>query len=150
MYGNVHGTIGAAIVVSTAIITKDVTITYLVGGMVAFLLHDTIDLLGEKSYGNTKTTIVYEAVPFSIFSIMAFLSGVWEMYFYGWFMGNLMDIIDKKLYLSIIFPSKYKSMHLFRCHRRAPKINFTRKQTINATILCSIVTIIMTALIRLL
>ena len=61
--------------------------------------------------------------------------------------GNIMDLIDKKLYLVVFFPEKFKVTRHFRCHRRRPNIQFTRKQTINAVWVCFSIMSLLTAFI---
>ena len=138
MYSNVHGTVGALIVLSVYAVTNDMTTAMVLGGATAFLSHDPLDRLGEKAYGDMNTTIAWEVVPLVLFSYMAFMSGLWPLYLTGWVAANGMDIIDKKGYLSILWREKFKSGHFFKCHRRQPDVQFTVKQTKLITILSSI------------
>jgi len=130
MYSNVHGVAGTLLVLGAAQVSPDPVIAMAAGGIAAFYSHDVLDRLGEKSYGDLKTTALWEGIPFALFACVAFLSGQWWLYAFGWVMGNLMDIIDKKLYLAIIWPSRFgPSWKLFPCHRRKPDIQFTLNQT---------------------
>ena len=145
MYSNVHGTIGASIVLATYAVTNDPITAAALGGAGAFVSHDALDRLGEKSYGDLKTSIIYEAAPLALFAYMAHLSGMWELYAVGWIAGNGMDIIDKKLYLSILWPSRFgPSWTKFACHRRRPDIQFSLRTTKLATYLSSLVIVAMT------
>ena len=145
MYGNVHGTVGAALVLATYAATGDTGTAIALGGTAAFLSHDPIDRLGEKGYGDIQTTIVHEVVPMILFAYMAHLSGMWWLYAVGFLMGNGMDIIDKKLYLSILFPSRFgPSWTFFACHRRRPNIQLTLRQTKLATYLSSLAIVVIT------
>jgi len=140
MYSNVHGVAGTLIVLATHAITKDTSVAIALGGTLAFLSHDPLDRLGEKSYGSLATTIRWEGFSMWIFALAAYLSGQWPLFAVGWIAGNGMDIIDKKLYLSIALPSKFgPSWTLFPCHRRKPDVNLTLAQTRFATLLSSLV-----------
>jgi len=162
MYSNVHGVIGTSLMLGTYAITKDETLTYLIGMPLAFLSHDLLDRLGEKGYG--AKTLIYEAVPFVLFIALAFISHIPTIYFAGWFCGNTMDLIDKKLYIGIysdkiisktskdqpwlakIVDKYFRITHFFKCHRRKPNIDFNRKQTIIATVISSLIITVLTIL----
>ena len=145
MYSNVHGTIGTGLVLATYAATGDTGTAIALGGAAAFVSHDALDRLGEKSYGDLTETIMFEAVPLVVFAYMAHMSGMWWLYAVGWIAGNGMDLIDKKLYLSILWPSRFgPSNTFFPCHRRASNIQFTLRQTKLATYLSSIVVVAMT------
>ena len=137
MYSNVHGTIGTICVVGTYKLTNNLTLSYTLGVTLGILSHDLFDRLNEFPYGGLKKTLLWELIPFLIFVSLAFLSDNTILYLIGWVSGNLMDLIDKKGGLSILFPDKYPATYLFKCHRRIPDINFTLNQTKTATIICS-------------
>ena len=137
MYSNVHGTVGTICVVGTYKLTNDLTLSYTLGVLLGILSHDLFDRLNEYPYGGLKNTLLWELIPFSIFVSLAFLSDNTLLYLIGWISGNLMDLIDKKGGLSVLFPGKYPATYLFKCHRRTPDINFTLNQTKLATIVCS-------------
>lgn len=142
MYSNIHGVAGAAIVVGTYRLTGDTGAALAIGGWFAFLSHDPLDRLGEKSYGGMRKTVVFEAIPLAIFAYCAWLSGIPWLFAAGWIAGNGMDLIDKKLYLAMFFSKRFKVLDWFACHRRKPDIAFTYKQTVAATIAASAFTYI--------
>ena len=127
MYSAVHGAIGVSIVVATYALTGNETIAMAFGGVLAFLSHDPTDRLGEKGLG--KDSWKYELPTFVIAMLGGLFTGHFWMFWIGFTAANLMDIWDKKMYLSIIFPSKFKSSHDFPCHRRKSDVQFTLKQT---------------------
>lgn len=138
MYSNVHGTAGALLVLAGCTVSDDPVIGATAGGLAAFFSHDLLDRLGEKSYGPLKVALLWEGLPLLLFASVAYLSGSWWIYALGWVLGNLMDIIDKKLYLSILFPNKFgPSISLFPCHDRRPDIDLTLDQTKSITIVSS-------------
>lgn len=136
MYPNVHGITGTICTLATYSITKDVTISIIFGGILAFLSHDLLDRLGETRH---KYLLYYEAVFFAIFCFLAWKSNLTILYFIGWFCGNLMDFIDKKGGLSIYNLKKYPYGSFFRCHRRKPNFNLNAQQTILISILATLI-----------
>jgi hypothetical protein len=165
MYSNVHGSIGIVAVVSSDILarnffTDNIFIRLAIitlGVIVAFLLHDPTDILGEKGYGGLKKTLWYEVPPFLLMLALAgataFYAEQWwyylSLYIIGWTAGNGMDLWDKKGYFSIYDPRRYPATHFFYCHRRdaGQQIPFTLQQTKNATYISSIAVIILTILL---
>lgn len=133
MYSNIHGTAGTLIVLGTYALTNDTVTSLALGGTLAFLSHDPLDRLGEKPYGDLKATLAWEVVPLAIFAYMAYLSGLWPLYAVGWVAGMGMDLVDKPAHLL------WNKGPYFKCHRRAPDINFTLAQTKLATILATLV-----------
>jgi uncharacterized membrane protein len=138
MYPNVHGITGALCTLGTFAVTKDVAISAVAGGVLAFLSHDLLDRLGEKKY---KNLLYYEAVFFFIFCFLAWKSDLTILYFIGWFAGNLMDFIDKKGGLSIYNLKKYPYGTFFSCHRRKPNFDLNATQTILISILATLILI---------
>ena len=116
MYSNFHGSIGVAIVTTTYLITKDEVMAMAIGGFLSFLAHDPTDRLGEHNLG--KYFLLYEIFPFIIAMAIGWYSGFFWMFFVGYFTGNIMDVWDKKLYLAILMPKKFKMLYDFPCHRR--------------------------------
>lgn len=138
-YSNVHAVVGTGVVLAVHAITGDTTTAVVLGGAGAAVSHDALDRLGEASYGDKLTTIQWELYPLWIFAMVAYFSGNWELYAVGWIAGNLYDIVDKKLYLSILWPERFgPSWTFFRCHRRRPDIMLTLRQTKLLTIASSI------------
>jgi hypothetical protein len=139
MYPNVHGVVGAIVTISTYAVTKDTTITYIVGGLLAFASHDVMDRLGEKKYPSTKFLLLFEGSLFAIFCYLAYKSNLTILYVIGWICGNAIDFIDKKMGLSIINPTKYPSFNWFKCHKREPNLDFNLSQTILISILATLI-----------
>ncbi len=138
MYSNVHGVVGTSLVLAAHQITGDTTAAIVWGGAAAFISHDVLDSLGEKSYGNLETSIRWELYPLWIFAMAAVWSGHWWLYAVGWIAGNGMDLIDKRMYLSIFWPDRFPFGKYFACHRRTPAIQFTLGQTRLATIVSTL------------
>lgn len=148
MYSVTHGVIGTIATLTTYAVTDDLLTSELLGGAIAFALHDPTDRLGETPYPTSKERTLQEGIGFSIFSVCAYFSGLWRLYVIGYIMGNLMDLIDKKFYLAIFFPKKFPATHYFKCHRRKPNIQFSLKQTRLANYISIFVIIIITILIK--
>ena len=138
MYPNVHGVVGIISAIATYSITND----YFISGIVAFLSHDVMDRLGEKHYPSNKFLLIFEGILFSIFCFLAWQSDQTYLYVIGWLQGNMMDLIDKRIGLSIINPTKYPYLQLFPCHRRKPNYDFTLNQTIAVGILATLILIL--------
>jgi len=133
MYPNVHGVVGTISAIATYKITND----YFISGIVAFLSHDVMDRLGEKHYPSTKFLLIFEGILFAIFCFLALKSDQTYLYVIGWLQGNMMDLIDKRMGLSIINPTKYPYLQLFPCHRRKTDYDFTLNQTLAVGILAT-------------
>lgn len=128
MYSFHHGAIGASITnVSTSLLTDPLGL--MVGLPLAFIVHDPTDRLGEGNYGSLKRTLILETVPFIALMITALAFDVFWISLLGYVLGNGIDLIDKKMYLSVLFPNKFKATKYFNCHRREPDIQLTTKQT---------------------
>jgi len=83
------------------------------GCLLAFGSHLLADYIGEaKGIVTTKQRIIFDVIPTIILFISAYLFGganeVW-LVILGSIFGNLPDLIDKKMYLSIMFPTKFKA-----------------------------------------
>ena len=93
------------------------SIIKLVGGnplgcLLAIVSHFLADYIGES--GGIKTTkqrVIFDIVPTIILAVSSYFYGgiaeVW-LVILGSVLGNFPDIIDKKLYLTILFPTKFK------------------------------------------
>jgi len=82
------------------------------GCLLAFGSHLLADYIGEaKGIVTTKQRILFDVIPTVILFIFAYLfeglSEVW-LVLLGSLFGNLPDLIDKKMYLTILFPNKFK------------------------------------------
>ena len=83
------------------------------GCLLAFASHLLADYIGES--GGIKTTkqrVIFDVVPTVILFIASyFYGGLYEVWLVilGSIFGNLPDLIDKKFYLTIKFPNKFKA-----------------------------------------
>jgi len=113
------------------------------GCLLAFGSHLLADYIGEaKGIVTTKQRIIFDVIPTIILFISAYLFGgtseVWLM-FLGSVFGNLPDLIDKKLYLSILFPTKFKVTNYLHWQ----KVVFTPKPIITKRLGYALVLIVM-------
>jgi hypothetical protein len=101
-----------------------------IGCVIAVITHFIFDYVGEKGIVSTKDRVIYDFLPTVIsFIVVYFTSGISEVgvLLLGSILGNLPDLIDKKLYLTIFFPSKFKMTNYL--HWQKTIINPTEKQT---------------------
>jgi len=117
------------------------------GCLLAFGSHLLADYIGEaKGIVTTKQRIIFDIIPTIILFISAYLFGgaseVW-MVLLGSIFGNLPDLIDKKMYLTILFPSKFKVTNYL--HKQ--KVVFTPKPSITRKLGYALVLITITNLI---
>lgn len=95
------------------------------GFALAFCSHLLLDYVNEsKGITNTKERLIYDVLPsFLTLILLYYFRGSYEAWLFvlGSVFGNLPDLIDKKLYLTIILPSKYKSTNYL--HWQKPIIN---------------------------
>jgi len=103
------------------------------GCLLAFGSHLLADYIGEaKGIVTTKQRIVFDVIPTIILFLSAYLFGgaseVW-LVFLGSIFGNLPDLIDKKMYLTILFPTKFKVTNYLHWQKVVftPKPSITRK-----------------------
>jgi hypothetical protein len=100
------------------------------GCLVAIGTHFLADYIGERGLYTDKQRIIYDVLPTLIAFVFAYFFGgeneVWLLLL-GSVLGNLPDLIDKKLYLSIFLPKKFKSTEYL--HWQKVIINPTPKQT---------------------
>lgn len=146
MYPTVHAVTGTLCTLGVYAITKDTVVSAIIGGALAFGSHDVMDRFGEKHYPTTKFLLIFEGILFSIFYFLAWKSNLTILYVVGGFNGILMDLIDKRMGLSIYNPTKYPYMQWFNCHKRKPNFDLTLKQTKLAAYLATIVLILITFL----
>ena len=76
-----------------------------IGCVVAVATHFLFDYVGEKGIVSTKDRVIYDVLPTIIaFIVVYFTGGISEVavLFLGSILGNLPDLIDKKLYLPIL------------------------------------------------
>ncbi|MGY6647657.1 hypothetical protein [Wenyingzhuangia sp. IMCC45574] len=142
MHCNTHGTIGIAILTTTYLITKNEKRTYWIGGILAFGSHYLLDYIGEASYKSMLEMLSIETSIFIVAMLLMCFNGfkALKLAFFGFFMANLMDVIDKKLYLAILFPKQFDFTYYFHT-RNPPLVNISYETTIGAAI-CSVILVI--------
>lgn len=115
MHANTHGAIGIAIITATYVFTKSEKKTFLIGGVLAFASHYILDFIGEAGYKSVQEMLIIEfAVYFWALVLMRFLGKkVFFFTVFAHFMANLMDYIDKKMYLALFFPKEYEITYIF-------------------------------------
>ena len=143
MYSNPHAAVGLAITTTTLLITNDINMAYGIGLPIAVASHYYMDFLKEGHLG--KDVFKYDIVPSWFYYGLAFISGYFWLFFFSWIAGNLLDIIDKKGYLAIFFPKKFKASHYF--HTQKKGIPFTVRQTKSISIFSSIVILFITLIL---
>jgi hypothetical protein len=146
MYSNPHAAAGLMITAATLAITKDENLALLIGLPLAVFSHWLLDFLKEKGMSK-KEVLIYDVIPSFFYVILAFLSGYFWLFMLSWWAGNLLDLIDKKLYLTIFFPKKYKSTTYFHKHKTG--IYFSLTETKKASIISSLIIFIIFTLIKL-
>lgn len=100
------------------------------GCLLAFVSHLVADYVNENGLKTIKQRIIFDVIPTIILFIASYFYGGWYevwLVFLGSVFGNLPDLIDKKLYLTILFPSKFKSTEYL--HWQKPIINPNELQT---------------------
>lgn len=130
MYSAVHSAVGIGLAVSGYALTGNWG-GAAVGFVAATISHDWLDrLFGEHGYGSLSKTLAWEGIPLLVFALSAWLSGpLWWVFAIGWLGGNLFDLIDKKLGLSILFPSKFPATTYIPCHKVKPRWKLSLKAT---------------------
>lgn len=115
MHANTHGVIGIAIVTATYLITKNDKKTFLIGGILAFASHYVLDFIGEAGYKSVQQMLFIEfAVYLWGIVLMSFLGRkILLLTIFAHFMANLMDYIDKKMYLALFLPKEYSITYYF-------------------------------------
>ena len=96
------------------------SILKLVGGnplgcLLASISHLLADYIGESGgIKNNKQRVIFDILPTIIlFAASYFYGGTHEAWLVvlASIFGNLPDLIDKKLYLAILYPTKFKASH---------------------------------------
>ena len=141
MYSHVHGVVGAVVMTAAVAIGNAIgapTSGYVAGLFLGYVSHFLMDYLGETGYGDNKISAMIEVPHLITFGTLGFISGHFWLYFLGWVMGNLPDLIDKPLRLSGLVPKEWHSCHngpgLFQWNGKKlgypVKIKLDRDQTI--------------------
>jgi len=111
MLTSFHTAVSYAVGTCITYVTKN---PYL-GTACVFALHYPIDYLGENvSKGYQKYEIIFHA----LYLTLGIIYNDWIMFLIYALSGNLMDVIDKKLYLSILYPYKYSHWYIFHKKER--------------------------------
>lgn len=115
MHASTHRAIGIAIITATYVITKSEKKTYIIGGILAFASHYILDFIGEAPYRSMQEMLLVEFAVYLWSLILMFFLGIKYLKFavFSHFMANLMDYIDKKMYLSIFLPKEYPLTYYF-------------------------------------
>lgn len=135
MHASTHGAIGIAIITATYAITKSENKTYIIGGILAFTSHYILDFIGEAPYKSMQEMLLIEVAVYVWSIALMFLLGIKYLKFavFGFFMANLMDYIDKKMYLSIFLPKEYPLTYYFHSKNQV-LIPLSYQETIIAAI----------------
>ena len=145
MYSIPHAATGLSIMTTVYALTQNETLAYAVGMPLAIISHYFLDFLFESNLSK-KEVLIFEGVSSVIYVILAIFSG------HFWFMicslvaGNFLDWIDKKLYLTIFFPKKFKPTFYFHKHKNG--IKFTLNQTKLASVISTVIIIGMFIILR--
>ena len=132
MYTSMHSVVGTATLFGVSALTGSVT----AGATAGILSHWALDLFGEKHY---KHAYYYEAAFHVLFLITGCLLNSVEWFIGGIIVGNLFDIIDKKLYLSFYDLKRFP--YTFYFHKIPVKWELTAKQTKDLVVLASILSV---------
>ena len=97
-----------------------------IGIPLAIASHFVLDYINETVLSR-KEQMYYDALPSVLIYMLSLFSGNFWLFLLGSVCGNLPDLIDKKLYLSIFFPNKFKSTEYL--HWQKTIINPTANQT---------------------
>lgn len=160
MYSHVHGVAGAVVLTATVAIGNVLNVPsagIVIGCFAAYVSHFLLDYLGETGYGDNKISSLIEFPHLLTFGTLGFISGHFWLYFLGWVMGNLPDLIDKPLRLSGIRPQEWHSCHngpgLFQWKGKKlgypVKVKLDRDQTIVIGIMATMVLTMWTFAIKL-
>lgn len=113
----------------------------LLGIPLAIGSHFALDFINESGLSK-KERFQFDVLPSLLVYLVATLSGQFWLFLLGSICGNLLDIIDKKLYLATFFPSKYKSTHYFHLKSK-PLINPKPEITMAIGFVSAIILILM-------
>lgn len=102
-----HAATGAAIVVAGSTFGP---VGLVVGTALAFFSHWPLDLLGERPY---KGWMVVEGIALLFLLAIGYVGGFLLPVAIGMVAGLGMDLIDKKLGLTLFFPDKLKPTYYF-------------------------------------
>lgn len=143
MHCNTHGTVGIAIVATCYLITKSKKKTYILGGLIAFGSHYLLDYIGEAGYKSMLQMNTIEISIFLVAMLLMYKAGMeyFKLAFFGFFMGNLMDVIDKKAYLAILLPNQYDFTYYFHS-KKPPLFSISYEATLGAALFSLILVLV--------
>lgn len=144
MYSNPHAAVGVICTATVLAITKDVNTAYFVGLPLAIISHWFLDFVKEAGFSKNEV-FLFDVLPSVLFIVVAFFSGYFWLFMFSWWAGNLLDLIDKKLYLTVFYPKKFKPTFYFHKHQTGYQI--TKTQTIVASYIATLITILIPILI---
>ena len=101
MYATPHTLAGFAIV-------KTFEDNLFIGIPLAIASHLVLDYVNERGL-TSEDKFTFDIFPSLFCYFLALFSGEFWLFLLGSIMGNLPDLIDKKLYLSIFYPTKFKA-----------------------------------------
>lgn len=115
MHCNTHGTAGIAIITTCYLLTKSTKKACALGGTIAFLSHYILDFIGESGYKTMQELLLVECIILLYSMVVMYKSGFKFLLLaiYGYITANLMDLVDKKMYLAILFPKNYSLTYYF-------------------------------------
>lgn len=110
------------------------------GAFVATGFHALLDKVNEQGF-KMKDQVIFDIIPTIICFLVSIYTKDFWIFFKGWAFGNLFDIYDKKGYLTILFPDKFKSTERFHWGKPFihPHVNVTRLIGIVSMILILII-----------
>lgn len=116
MHMNAHAAVGAGIALTTYSLVPE---ALLAAAPLAVVSHCLMDLIDEPRGWRRAEHLFFDAAFMSVFVAMAVAAGpeLGLVMLFGWFFGNLPDIIDKKGYLSTLFPQRFPAMRWWFCHQ---------------------------------
>ena len=143
MYSNPHAAVGLVINVVSQAIFKDTLTSYLVAMPFAIGSHYVLDFVKET---NLKGDVfLFDVIPSWIYYLISFVSGNFLLFLVSWIEGNLFDIIDKKLYLSVVNAKKYPATHFFHKHKTG--IETTLSQTKITSVVSTVIVLIISLIL---
>ena len=109
MYSNPHAAVGLLITTTTYVLTNSEELAFAIGIPLAIASHYVLDFLFEKGLSKDEV-ITYDVLPSLIYVLLALFSGHFWLAMFSWWAGNLFDLIDKKLYLTIYSQILFKKL----------------------------------------
>ena len=91
----------------TTPLTIPIRIYLIVGIILGIITHFILDYINERGL-SFKDDVKFDIIPHVLCYIIAFATGQFGLFLVGSTSGNLPDLIDKKLYLSMFLPKKFK------------------------------------------